>query len=163
MTCAPTTPWPHRPAPPTASGPGVAVLAPVPACAREMSRLRRRVRTAVRDTYPVGAAVAAGPGPADAADRLADDLERLDLVLEELVSNGQRHGRAPVHVAVHAADGGWVVAVTDAAPDQPPRPVTNRDPAEGGMGLQMVARLAEDHGWSMSGGRKTVWALLALR
>ncbi len=132
-----------------------------------MSRLRRRVRTAVHDTHPVGAAVGTGvtvdPGAAAAADRLADDLERLDLVLEELASNGQRHGRAPVQVAVHAADGGWVVAVTDAAPDLPPLPVTDRDPAEGGMGLQMVARLADDHGWSVSGGRKTVWALLAPR
>ncbi len=167
MTCAPATSWPHRPAPrpapQPASQPGPAVLAPAPACAREMSRLRRRVRAAVHDTHPVGAGVTVDPGAAAAAVRLADDLERLDLVLEELASNGQRHGRAPVQVAVHAADGGWVVAVTDAAPDLPPLLVTDRDPAEGGMGLQMAARLADDHGWSVSGGRKTVWALLAPR
>jgi hypothetical protein len=54
-------------------------------------------------------------------------------------------------------------AVTDAALDLPPLPITDRDPAEGGMGLQMVGRLAEDHGWSVSGGRTTVGALLAPR
>ncbi len=170
MTRMAQMPWPRQQPPRTAPEPAAAVLVAgaAPSSAREMSSMRRRLSAAVRSSHPVVSALV----PADAAPEevphgedaeLGDDLERLDLVLEELASNGVRHGRAPVEVAVHVADGGWLVAVTDAAPDRPPLAVTDRDPARGGMGLQMVARLADDHGWSVTGARKTVWALIAPR
>jgi hypothetical protein len=89
-----------------------------------------------------------------------DEGERLLLVVEELASNSLRHGRPPVHVTITAARLGWLVAVSDIATDQPPVPALDRDPARGGMGLSLVARLCGSHGWAVGDGCKTVWALV---
>ena len=87
-----------------------------------------------------------------------DDVDELLLAFEELTSNGLRHTRAPIVVTVRATARGWLIDVSDAAPDQPPRPAVDRDPALGGLGLHVIARLAADHGWSVIGRRKHVWA-----
>src|SRR5690349_19946638 len=73
--------------------------------------------------------------------RVAEEgaVERLLLAFEELASNALRHGRHPVRVAVTAADGFWLLDVSDAAGDQPPIPAIGRDAARGGMGLYLVA------------------------
>jgi anti-sigma regulatory factor (Ser/Thr protein kinase) len=86
------------------------------------------------------------------------DLDELLLVYEELTSNGLRHGRSPVLVRVVATADGWLVDVTDAAVDHPPVPAVDRDPADGGLGLHLVARLCRAHGWIVDDGRKHVWA-----
>jgi len=86
------------------------------------------------------------------------DVDELMLVFEELTSNGLRHGRPPVSVRVVAASGGWLVDVIDAAVERPPLPAIDRDPARGGLGLYLVARLALAHGWTVDDGRKHVWA-----
>jgi anti-sigma regulatory factor (Ser/Thr protein kinase) len=145
-----------RSQPPVAPDSSVGAILPLtdaPVSARRMSELRRHLRSVV---------YAAGPsGTAAPDDVVADAVERLELVIEELSSNGRRHGRTPVQVAVHAADSGWLVSVTDAAPDRPPVLAVDRDPGQGGMGLRMVARLAVAHGWVSEGPRKTVWAVVA--
>lgn len=99
------------------------------------------------DTAPVGAA--------------EDDLERLLLTFEELTSNGLRHGRAPVEVTVSTTKSGWLVDVTDAATTGTPTPAVDRDPAYGGLGLHLVARLSTMQGWEVRLGRKHVWACIA--
>jgi anti-sigma regulatory factor (Ser/Thr protein kinase) len=86
--------------------------------------------------------------------------ERLVLVLDELLSNALRHGRSPVVGAVHRTDAGWLLLVSDSAPQVPPHPDPERDPAQGGLGLRMVADLGSAHGWCSDGGRKHVWAVL---
>jgi hypothetical protein len=86
------------------------------------------------------------------------DVDELLLVYEELTSNGLRHGRSPVFVRVVATGDGWLVDVTDAAVDHPPVPAVDRDPADGGLGLHLVARLCQAHGWIVHDGRKHVWA-----
>ncbi|WP_169063822.1 ATP-binding protein [Geodermatophilus dictyosporus] len=86
------------------------------------------------------------------------DVDGLLLVYEELTSNGLRHGRSPVHVRVTATGGGWLVDVIDAAVEQPPATAGDRDPADGGLGLPLVARLCRAHGWTVEDGRKHVWA-----
>ena len=87
-------------------------------------------------------------------------VERLLLAFEELASNALRHGRDPVRVEVTAADGFWLLDVSDAAADQPPTPAVGRDPASGGMGLHLVASICTAHGWFADRGRKHTWACI---
>lgn len=91
-----------------------------------------------------------------------DDIERLLLAYEELASNGFRHGRAPVRATVTAGASGWLIDVTDAATESSPTPAVDRDPALGGLGLYLVARLCGRYGWSVEAGRKHVWAFVGL-
>jgi signal transduction histidine kinase len=92
----------------------------------------------------------------------AEAAERLELVFEELVSNGVRHGRGRVEVTASATGTGWLLEVVDGAGDTPPTPAIDRDAALGGLGLYLVARLSRAHGWTPTGtGRKLVWAHVA--
>lgn len=104
-----------------------------------------------------------GSGPGSGSRPIAgrDDAERLLLAFEELSSNGLRHGGAPVHVSVMADGNGWLIDVTDSSVHAPPSPAIDRDPAYGGLGLHLVARLCAGHGWFVQGGRKHVWACIA--
>jgi anti-sigma regulatory factor (Ser/Thr protein kinase) len=89
-----------------------------------------------------------------------DESEWLLLVVEELASNGLRHGRLPVTVSVTATATDWLVTVTDGAPERAPTPAVGRDAARGGLGLPLVARLSIDHGWTVEGPSKHVWACI---
>lgn len=102
--------------------------------------------------------MAAGIPPGD----IADAVERLLLAYEELASNGFRHGGVPVETTVTAAADGWLIDVTDAAVDRAPSPAADRDPAFGGLGLYMIARLCDAYGWSVAAGRKHVWGYVGL-
>ena len=95
-------------------------------------------------------------------DEMEDDLERLLLAFEELASNGYRHGRPPVRTTVTATPSGWLIDVTDAAPERSPSPAVDRDPALGGLGLHLIAGLCAEHGWSVHAGRKHVWGYVNL-
>jgi hypothetical protein len=86
--------------------------------------------------------------------------ERLVLAFDELASNALRHGTSPVVATIVAGSGGWLIDVSDRAPETMPAPAVDRDPAKGGMGLYMVASLAVAHGWYVDGERKHVWACL---
>ncbi|MCW2582836.1 MAG: putative signal transduction histidine kinase [Klenkia sp.] len=96
------------------------------------------------------------PGPALSADRVEESV----LALDELMSNGLRHGRPPVHVEVRAADAGLLLLVSDRAAGSPLMPTSTRDPSLGGMGLGMVAHVATACGWVPQDDVKTVWALM---
>jgi serine phosphatase RsbU (regulator of sigma subunit)/anti-sigma regulatory factor (Ser/Thr protein kinase) len=97
------------------------------------------------------------PGASD------DDVDRLLLAVEELVSNALRHGGTPVHATVTTTATGWLLEVSDAAGDSAPVPAVGRDAALGGLGLYLVAQLAGAHGWTEGeDGRKVVWARLDL-
>jgi len=86
--------------------------------------------------------------------------EQLVLAFDELASNALRHGESPVVATVVAGSGGWLIDISDRAPETLPAPAVDRDPAQGGMGLQLVARLAVAHGWYVDDGAKHVWACL---
>jgi anti-sigma regulatory factor (Ser/Thr protein kinase) len=86
--------------------------------------------------------------------------EQLILAFDELASNAIRHGDSPVVATVVAGSGGWLLDVSDRAKDTLPEPAVDRDPAQGGMGLHLVARLSVAHGWYVDGGAKHVWACL---
>lgn len=87
--------------------------------------------------------------------------ERLVLVADELTSNALRHGGAPVATALSRVGNEWMVTVSDYAPDVPPAPAEGRDPGLGGLGLYLIADLADRHGWFAHRGMKTVWAVVA--
>ncbi len=117
----------------------------VPAGLADLTADRRRLAAALHDSArPLGAEERA--------------VERLLLAYEELVSDALRHGRRPVEVTVTGNDTSWLLEVSDAAADRPPSPAIGRDPARGGLGLPLVARLCDAHGWATDGHRKTVWA-----
>jgi hypothetical protein len=86
--------------------------------------------------------------------------EQLVLAFDELASNALRHGETPVVATVVAGSGGWLLDVSDRARESMPEPTVDRDPAHGGMGLQLVARLSVAHGWFVDGPCKHVWACL---
>jgi hypothetical protein len=95
--------------------------------------------------------------PAEQADPAA---EQLILAFDELASNALRHGESPVVATVVAGSGGWLLDVSDRAPEVMPAPAVDRDPAQGGLGLHLVARLSVAHGWYVDGSCKHVWACL---
>ena len=86
--------------------------------------------------------------------------EQLVLAFDELASNALRHGESPVVATVVAGSGGWLLDVSDRAPETMPEPAVDRDPATGGLGLHLVARMAVAHGWYVDDGTKHVWACL---
>ncbi|WP_245753662.1 ATP-binding protein [Geodermatophilus ruber] len=140
------TVWARRALP--APWPGARVLGLwQPATPADVTAHRRQLSAALHD----------GARPPGAAE---DAIEALALVFEELTSNAVRHGRAPVCVEVTAVPGGWLIDVSDAATDRPPTPAIGRDPAHGGLGLHLTAALCADHGWTVVGDRKHVWAAL---
>lgn len=139
--------WASRPLP-RLERPDRAVWRGAPANLAELRVLRMRLRAELSD---------AGR-PAGATD---DDLDRLLLAFEELVSNGLRHGRTPVEAAVTTSETGWLLEVSDGAGESGPVPAVGRDAALGGLGLYLVAQLCGSHGWAaQDDGRKIVWARL---
>jgi anti-sigma regulatory factor (Ser/Thr protein kinase) len=89
-----------------------------------------------------------------------DARDGLLLVFEELASNALRHGGGDVRALVVAGPGGWLLDLSDEAPERPPVPAVDRDPALGGMGLHLVAELSTSFGYEKRPGRKHVWARL---
>lgn len=91
-----------------------------------------------------------------------DRVEECVLALDELMSNGLRHGRPPVEVEVCATKDGVLVVVHDRAVEDPPRPTSTQDPAEGGMGFVMVAHVSLACGWTTEEDCKAVWVLMPI-
>jgi anti-sigma regulatory factor (Ser/Thr protein kinase) len=133
-----TTTWPHSPVP---ESPGSAWEWQIGSPA-QLHYLRAELRARVLE----------GADP--------DDCDHLLLAVDELTTNGLRHGVAPIAARVVVTDQGWLVDVTDGMTDHGPEPAHGRDPALGGMGLHLVAELTCRRGWSVAGGRKHVWACL---
>jgi hypothetical protein len=136
--------WRHRPPPPLA-GRVTLVGRWTPAGVAELTYARRHLAAALSAEAAAGA-VAAGA------------VERLLLVFEEVGSNALRHGGGPVGITITRSDVHWLVEVSDAGAAVAPAPAVGRDPAQGGLGLYVVARVCGDHGWFIEGDRKTVWA-----
>jgi hypothetical protein len=135
--------WATRPRPAT---PGSAVWRGEPTTLAEL----RAMRMQLRELFGPGGRM---PGAS------ADDVDRLLLAFEELVSNALRHGRGPVRATVTPTVSGWLLEVSDAAGESPPVPAVDRDAALGGLGLYLVAQLSGTHGWTVDDeGRKVVWA-----
>ena len=137
--------WAHRALP--EGGPDMTVLGRwEPATLAELTAHRRRLAETLHAD--------GRPGDIDEGA-----VERLLLAYEELGSNALRHGRKPVRIGLTAFDRFWLLVVSDADADEPPTPAVDRDAAEGGLGLYLVARVCSSHGWAKGAdGRKYVWA-----
>jgi anti-sigma regulatory factor (Ser/Thr protein kinase) len=98
--------------------------------------------------------------PSVSSGSTEDARDGLLLAFEELASNALRHGGGDVRALVVASPWGWLLDLSDEAPDRPPVPAVDRDPALGGMGLHLVAQLSTAYGWEGRPGRKHVWARL---
>lgn len=141
--------WGRRPVP-AAGGRAVSVGHWAPVSPMDVTRIRRQLMAALRHTRHRWATAPVSEGAE----------ERLLLCVEELTSNALRHGRAPVHVDLTAFGPYWLLAVADAAIEAPPTPATNRDAADGGLGLYLVARICAEHGWTVQASRKIGWVRL---
>ena len=146
------------PQPPSASAPEPWPSAPVPSVSGDVwhwpvqtmhviSRIRIDLRARIAH-------------PSVCSTSTEDARDGLLLVFEELASNALRHGGGEVRALVVAGSGGWLIDLSDEAPDRPPVPAVDRDPALGGMGLHLVAQLSTSFGWERRPGRKHVWATL---
>ena len=135
--------WATRPRP---LDDGTAFWRGEPTTLAELRAMRMKLRDQLR----------ADGGPAGAS---SDDIDRLLLAFEELVSNGLRHGGTPVRAVLTTTDTGWLLEVSDAAGNSPPVPAVGRDAALGGLGLYLVAQMSSAHGWTVDAeSRKVVWA-----
>ncbi|MET9551699.1 ATP-binding protein [Streptomyces sp. NPDC006645] len=103
------------------------------------------------------------------------------LVVCELVTNAIRHGRSPVHIALHRGQGAVTISVNDQGhvpfPTKGPEPDLDFDleldhggepgldqehSGECGRGLSIVAALSHAHGYE-GGDSTTFWARLHTR
>jgi anti-sigma regulatory factor (Ser/Thr protein kinase) len=101
-------------------------------------------------------------GLAHGAAQQRDTADVVILLLDELLSNGLRHGHPPVIAEVRQTEREWVFEVSDQAGAAAPTPDPDRDRSKGGMGLLLVAGLASAYGWFTHGNRKSVWGAVAL-
>ncbi|MGY1708966.1 ATP-binding protein [Geodermatophilus sp. SYSU D00758] len=135
--------WPHAPVPSVRGDVWHWALETMSTVSRVRADLRARVAH-----------------PSVCSSSTEDARDGLLLVFEELASNALRHGGGAVRALVVAGDDGWLLDLSDEAPDRPPVPAVDRDPALGGMGLHLVAQLSVGYGWESRPGRKHVWARL---
>mgnify|MGYP000571775355 CR=1 FL=1 len=101
--------------------------------------------------------------PGAEAPAVADLRDQVILALDEMASNALRHGGGGVRARVQRTEDAWLVEVRDSAPQTPPQPAVGRDPSQGGLGLYLIAEMADGHGWHLTEGQKSVWALLPRR
>jgi anti-sigma regulatory factor (Ser/Thr protein kinase) len=138
--------WPSAPPPPATDGWSWDL-----ARISELPQVRAQLR---RDLSELTA-----PGDRAATDR----NEAVVLAFDEMASNALRHGGGQVRARVQATADAWLIEVRDAAATRPPEPAVGRDPSQGGLGLYLIAEMADDHGWHLGDGEKSVWALLPRR
>jgi anti-sigma regulatory factor (Ser/Thr protein kinase) len=137
--------WPSSPPPPAVDG-WHWTLSQVSELPRVRAQLRR------------GLAAESNGDPA------AEELdEAVVLAFDEMASNALRHGGGGVRARVQRTADAWLIEVRDSAAQSPPQPAVGRDPSQGGLGLYLIAEMADAHGWHLTEGQKSVWALLPRR
>ena len=120
--------------------------------------------THVAELPRVRAELRRGLAAQSAGDEEAADLdEAVVLAFDEMASNALRHGGGGVRARVRRTPDAWLVEVRDANAQHPPQPAVGRDPSQGGLGLYLIAEMADAHGWHSADGHKSVWALLPRR
>lgn len=86
-------------------------------------------------------------------------LQNIVLVASELTANALEHAGGPARLDVVHDGVALMVSVMDRCPDSPPVLSRDRELGEGGFGLQLTLRIADDVGWYRTlDGAKHVWA-----
>jgi serine/threonine-protein kinase RsbW len=86
-------------------------------------------------------------------------LQNIVLAASELMANALRHAGGPARLDVLLDGDAVTVSVMDRLPDVPPVLSPDRERGEGGFGLQLTMRMADDVGWYRTpAGAKHVWA-----
>ena len=134
--------WPSSPPPPAVDG-WQWDLTDISQLPQVRAQLRR------------GLAAASSGSPA-----AAELDEAVVLAFDEMASNALRHGGGQVRARVQQTPRAWLIEVRDGAAQRPPAPAVGRDPSQGGLGLYLIAEMADAHGWHLTEGQKSVWALL---
>ncbi|MFC8599121.1 ATP-binding protein [Isoptericola sp. NPDC057191] len=94
--------------------------------------------------------------------RLVDTAEKIVLIASELATNALDHGLPPTVVRLLASAESWLLDVADHDLRSAPS-VDERDPGDGGLGLQIAQRLSLEVGWYATAGSKHVWATFPRR
>src|SRR4051794_41444900 len=115
--------WPSAPVPSVPGDVWHWQLSSMPVVSRVRSDLRARIAH-----------------PSVSTGSTEDARDGLLLVFEELASNALRHGGGDVRALVLPGPGGWLLDLRDEAPEKPPVPADDRDPALRRVGLQLVAQ-----------------------
>jgi anti-sigma regulatory factor (Ser/Thr protein kinase) len=89
-------------------------------------------------------------------------VDQAVLVTSELVTNAVLHGASPLRLELHVADDVLHVLVED-GDDHEPVPVPDSEAGpEGGFGLRIVERLADEWGIAPRDHGKAVWFRMSL-
>jgi len=93
---------------------------------------------------------------------VAELTERLMVAATELAGNALQHGQPPTVVALLRADGHLIIDVIDADPTTRPVVDPDRPAGDGGLGLTLTQRLADEVGWYPTDTGKHIWAQFTL-
>ncbi|WP_402377776.1 ATP-binding protein [Isoptericola rhizosphaerae] len=99
------------------------------------------------------------PTPCAETEPTRSLLQNIVLVASELTANALEHTDGPARLDVVSDGVAVTVSVMDRCPDSPPVLSPDRKLGEGGFGLQLALRIADDVGWYRTpDGAKHVWA-----
>ena len=121
--------------------------------APQLTRVRAAIEELARRRYAHPSLDAPEPS-------LLGVLERLALVVSELSGNALRHAQAPVTVTLARLPRGWLLNVSDGAPQSAPLVQPDLDDQVHRHGLQVVAIVSADVGWYADADCKHVWAIV---
>ncbi|MEU4253102.1 ATP-binding protein [Amycolatopsis sp. NPDC026612] len=129
-----------------------------------LTRPARRRASRLLDRSPRTSARARGFVRGVCAEWMVPELaEDAELVATELVENALRHTDSAPRLQLELRRGTLAVEVSDES-ERPAMLRERLNPADAGLGLRMVTKVAKIWGSSRSGsGGKTVWALLSRR
>ncbi|WP_402462445.1 ATP-binding protein [Isoptericola aurantiacus] len=85
-------------------------------------------------------------------------LQDIVLVASELAANALEHAGTTARLELWCDGTTALISVTDRLPSVPPVLSPDRELGEGGFGLQLALRVADDVGWYRTAGEKHVWA-----
>jgi serine/threonine-protein kinase RsbW len=120
----------------------------------DSSRQLSALRSAISEAMTGGAAEDVPEPELDAV------AENMVLIASELATNALKYGMPPTVVRLLRHDATFLLDVADHDPCTTPYVAGDRPAGDGGLGLHIAQRLAQDVGWYATDTAKHVWAML---